>query len=139
MESKIKDKENEIIIRNQYILKFNSIPFKLTLVNNTKNNTLCFKLRQVDNIFDYHYMSEFNYEDVIKHLNLEKNDFKDIKDIADLMDTTIKNEKVLINKVEKKNEFILNMKLEKDSKEEDYFFNLENKIMSEKEIHCPSD
>ena len=60
MESKIKDKENEIIIRNQYILKFNSIPFKLTLVNNTKNNTLSFKLRQVDNIFDYHYVSEFN-------------------------------------------------------------------------------
>ena len=50
------------------------------------------------------------------------------------MDTTIKNEKVLINKNEKRNEFILSMKLEKNSKEEDYFFNFENKMMSEKEI-----
>ena len=92
------------------------------------------ELRQLDNISYYHYVSEFNYEDIIKLLNLEKNDFKDIKNIAGLLDKSIKNEKVLIHKDEKKNELNLNIKLEKDSKEEDYFLNLENKIMSEKEI-----
>ena len=135
MKPKIKDDlENKIAIQNQYLLKFDSTPFKLTIEINIKDNSLSFRLRQVDNISYYHYVSEYNYGDVIKRLNLEKNDFKDIKNIADLLDTSIKNEKVLINKDEKKNELILNIKLEKDSKEEDCFFNLENKIMSEKEI-----
>ena len=122
MEPKIKDLENRIAIQNQYLLKLDSTPFKLTIEINIKNNSLSFRLRQVDNISYYHYVSEYNYEDVIKRLNLEKNDFKDIKNIADLLDTSIKNEKVLINKDEKKNELILNIKLEKDSKEEDCFF-----------------
>ena len=135
MEPKIKDLENNRnIMQNQYLLKLDSTPFKLTIESNIKNNTLIFQLRQVDKIFYYHYVSEFNYEDIIKHLNLEKNDFKDIKNIADLLDTTIKNEKALINKDEEKNELILKIKLEKDTKGEDYFFNLKNKIMSEKEI-----
>ena len=116
MEHKIKELENGIVIRNQYLLKLESTSFKLTIEINIKNNTLTFKLRQVDNLSYYHYVSEFNYEDIIKHLNLEKNDFKDIKNIADLLDTTIKNEKVLINKDEEKNELFLKIKLEKYSK-----------------------
>ena len=133
MEPKIKELENGIVIRNQYLLKLDSTPFKLTIEIDIKNNTLTFKLRQVDNI-SYYYVSVFNYEDIIKRLNLEKNDFKDIKNIADLLDTTIKNEKVLINKDEEKNELFLKIKLEKYSKQEDYFFNLEKKIIPEKEI-----
>ena len=116
MDSNIKDLENGIIVQNQYLLKFDSTPFKLTIEINKKNNTLSFKLRQVDNISYYYYVSVFNYEDIIKLLNLEKNDFKDIKNIADLLDTTIKNEKVLINKDEEKNELFLKIKLEKYSK-----------------------
>ena len=134
MEPKIKELENGIVIRNQYLLKLDSTPFKLTIEIDIKNNTLTFKLRQVDNISYYYYVSVFNYEDIIKRLNLEKNDFKDIKNIADLLDTTIKNEKVLINKDEEKNELFLKIKLEKYSKQEDYFFNLEKKIIPEKEI-----
>ncbi len=116
MEPKIKELENGIVIWNHYLLKLDSTPFKLTIEIDIKNNTLTFKLRQVDNISYYYYVSVFNYEDIIKRLNLEKNDFKDIKNIADLLDTTIKNEKVLINKDEEKNELFLKIKLEKYSK-----------------------
>ena len=128
MEPKIKDLENNRnILQNQYLLKFDSTPFKLTIEINKKNNTLSFELRRVDNISYFQHVSEFNYQDIIKHLNLEKNDFKDIKDIADLMDTTIKNEKVLINKNEKRNEFILSMKLEKIQKKKTIFLILKIK------------
>ena len=73
MEPKIKDLENNRnIMQNQYLLKSDSTPFKLTIEINIKNNILIFKLRQVDNISYYHYVSEFNYEDIIKRLNLEK-------------------------------------------------------------------
>ena len=93
IECETKDPENEEMpikedlpmTRNQYTLKLNSTPYKLT-IEHSSENTLSLKLRQIDNISYGYYSSKYNYEDIIKHLNLAKNEYVDIKKVIELFD-----------------------------------------------------
>ena len=120
-------------IKKNYILKLDSIPYHFT-IEFLLTNIISLMLRQSEKISYDYYSSQINYENIIKLLHLDKNIYKDISKIIELFDNLIKNEKIFIYKDTVKDKIELHIKLEQNSKEEEYCINLEKKILTEKKM-----
>ena len=117
----------------QYDLKLNKDIYKL-IIEISSNNDILFSLRQTNNISFIYYEKKYKYEDILKHLNLEKNKYNNILKILEFFDVSVKNEKLKISKDNNKNKTFLVLILNENNKVEEYFINLEIKCMTEKKM-----
>lgn len=117
----------------EYDLKLNKDTYKL-IIEISSNNDIIFKLRQTNNISFIYYLKQYKYEVLLKHLKLEKHKYNNIQKIVELFDTSIKKENINIHKDSVKNNMMLFLILNENNKKEEYFINLENKIMNEKKM-----
>ena len=134
---------NDDILRNdlgkelnnihQFNLKLNKDVYKL-IIEISSNNDILFNLRQTNNISFIYYEKKYKYEDILKHLNLEKNKYNNILKILEFFDVSVKNEKVKISKDNNKNKTFLVLILNENNKVEEYCINLEIKCMTEKKM-----
>ncbi len=127
-------KENEgEHIKKYYILKFNSIPYNFS-IESSSNNYINFELRQADKISYDYYFANYNYEDILKLFNLDKNTYNNSLKVIELLENLFKKEKIFSNNGNDKSKIDLHIKLEKNSKEEDYIIKLQKIIMNEKKM-----
>ena len=118
-------------IKKNYILKLDSIPYHFT-IEFLLTNIISLMLRQSEKISYDYYSSQINYENIIKLLHWDKNIYKDISKIIELFDNLIKKEKIFVHKDTVKDKIELHIKLEQNSKEEEYCINLEKKFWLKK-------
>ena len=134
---------NDDILRNdlgkelnnihQFDLKLNKDVYKL-IIEISSNNDILFNLRQTNNISFIYYEKKYKYEEILKHLNLEKNKYNNILKILEFFDVSVKNEKVKISKDNNKNKTFLVLMFNKNNKVEEYYINLENKFLTDKKM-----
>lgn len=127
------EENNGAKTKKNYILKLNSIPYHFT-IELSSNDFIIFELRQADKISYDYYLSKYNYDNILKLLNLEKNIYNNTLKVIELFDDLLKKEKIFIHKGDNKEKIELCIKLEQNSKEVKYFIYFGKKTMNEKKM-----
>ena len=89
--------ENKLIESAKDEFKIEDETLNLIIELNS-DNKIYFKLINLNNISLYYYMNVYNYEDIIKLLNLDKEHYKDLKIIFKFLNTALLKKKINIYK-----------------------------------------
>ena len=124
-------KEGQVIETTQYEFEIEDEKLIL-LIEVHSDNKINFKLINSNNLSLYYYMNEYNYDDIIKILNLDKEHYKDLKKIFKFLNTALSKKKV--NLYKEKDFYLLKIKRVIDFDELEIDLELHKKKTSKEEM-----
>ena len=89
------ENEDNLADKKEYKLSFNKDIYKLLIEKNSKEKII-FKLRLTNNITRYFYIKEIKYQNLIKILNLNINNYNNIETVIKYLDTSLSDQNVKI-------------------------------------------
>ena len=127
-------KEGQVLETTQYEFEIENEKLILFIEVNS-DNKIHFKLINSNDLSLYYYMNEYNYDDIIKILNLDKEHYKDLQKIFIFINKALSNKKAnlykdkdlfvfKIKRVIDFDEFEIDLELHKNKSSKDEMFNL---------------
>ena len=124
-------KEEKIIEKKEYALKFNNKDYKLVISRN--NKFINFTISLSDDILLFNYENKFDFNNISKNLCLNPNIFKNLESVMELINDCFNKQKINLN-FDRNNNMNLSIKFIQGFKEYEYMISLNKKKLSTNEI-----
>ena len=117
--------------KKEYTLEQNNLTYKLKMIIDDNEN-ISLKLNQTNNISEY-YFKKYKYEQIKKQLNMNKENFRNIIDIFNFLDSSITQNKLKLIKENNKNINLTLIEIVNNNIPKQHYIPLEAKKLSTEE------
>ena len=126
-------RDTKLVDSKEYLLNLKGESYSLLIIIYS-DNRICFKLKDINKLSAFYYTKEYKYDEIIKHLQLNKNHYEDLSKILLYFGKIIQNKKIALFYNEENKKMILQITRVEDFEEFQIPIELIDKKLSSDEM-----
>ena len=126
-------RDTKLVDSKEYLLNLKGESYSLLIIIYS-DNKICFKLKDINKLSAFYYTKEYKYDEIIKHLQLNKNHYEDLSKILLYFGKIIQNKKIALSYNEENKKMILQITRVEDFEEFQIPIELIDKKLSSDEM-----